>query len=301
MHTYSSLCDALQSLYGPDASVVSRRPVGGSDLNRVSRLTVETGAGIQLDLFLKENDKSLLSMFEAEATGLCALKATGAIGVPEVLAYGLDGDSSFLLLSWIASAPQASDYWEDFGVRLANMHRADTSGLCDGAFGFSGDNFIGRTPQVNTPKDTWVSFFRECRLFPQVRMAYDAGLLDVGDCRAADRVMERLDRFLIEPEYPSLLHGDLWGGNHMVGPAGHVLLIDPAVYVGHREADLAMTELFGGFHRDFYGAYREAAPLQPGYEDRRDLYNLYHLLNHLNLFGMSYYSSVKRLLNYYAG
>lgn len=298
MQTYVSLTDALQNLYGPDASVSVQRPASGSDLNRVSRLTV-SGTGRTIELFLKQNSSDLLCMFEAEAAGLTAIKDTCAIGVPEALAVGIDGSNSFLLLPWLDTATPVSGFWEEFGQRLAAMHRADTGGLLSGNFGFSEDNFIGSTPQVNDPKDTWIDFFRECRLYPQVRMAFDAGLLDSGDRRTADRLTGRLEQLLVEPEAPSLLHGDLWSGNYMVGPDGHALLIDPAAYVGHREADLAMTELFGGFHPSFYAAYREAAPLQPGYEDRRDLYNLYHLLNHLNLFGLSYSGSVRRILRYY--
>ena len=298
---YSSLNEALQSLFGTGVSVVSQRSVSGGDINRAYRLTVRSGDGSEHELFLKENSVSLWSMFEAEAAGLEALGNTGAIPVPEVLGLGIDGTSSFLLLSWVPSGAPAPGFWEDFGKQLAELHRADTSSLLAGAgrFGFSGDNFIGSTPQVNEPRDTWVSFFQECRLQPQLKMASSAGLLNSSDLAVADRVLNRLDELLVEPESPSLLHGDLWSGNYMVGPDGRAMLIDPAAYVGHREADLAMTELFGGYHPAFYAAYRNAAPLQPGYEDRRDLYNLYHLLNHLNLFGTSYYSSVRRILAKY--
>ncbi|MDO4407128.1 MAG: fructosamine kinase family protein, partial [Eubacteriales bacterium] len=163
------------------------------------------------------------------------------------------------------------------------------------------DNYIGSTPQINTPKDSWVDFFRECRLHPQVRMAYDAGYLERSAIRQADSIMERLETLLPEPDHPSLLHGDLWGGNYMTGPDGKAWLIDPATYVGHREADLAMTELFGGFSPAFYSTYRSIAHVDTGYGERRDLYNLYHLLNHVNLFGYSYVGSVLRILNRFGG
>lgn len=298
----SSLGDALVRVFGSGASVRSRASVSGGDINRAARLTVDDGTGRTFSVFVKENAASLLPMFEAEAAGLSALRATGAIGMPEVLACGTEGNISFLLLEWIESGAPAHGFWEDFGQRLAQMHTADTGSLFDGAprFGFPGDNFIGSTPQKNDPRDTWIAFFRECRLAPQFRLAFDAGLLDPSARSDADRLLDRLDRLLVEPDAPSLLHGDLWGGNYMVGPDGRAMLIDPAAYVGHREADLAMTELFGGFAPAFYDAYASIAPLQPGYRDRRDLYNLYHLLNHLNLFGPSYAPSVLRTLRQYS-
>ncbi len=178
------------------------------------------------------------------------------------------------------------------------MHQAQTDSFVPGGcFGFTEDNYIGASPQDNTPAQHWVEFFRDHRLAPQLAMAKDR--LETDDLRAADLLMDRLDEFLIEPEQPSLLHGDLWAGNYMTGPDGCAWLIDPAVYAGHREADLAMTELFSGFPAQFYDAYREAWPLQPGYASRRDLYNLYHILNHLNLFGRSYLPSVRHIMAEY--
>ena len=162
--------------------------------------------------------------------------------------------------------------------------------LSDGIYGFKNDNYIGASKQINKPKSSWITFFRECRLEPQFKMA--ERYFDNGFIRDAINLMEKLDKILIEPIKPSLLHGDLWSGNIMTGSNGKAMLIDPAVYVGHAEADFAMTELFGSLPRAFYKAYEEVNPLQPGYKERRDLYNLYHLLNHLNLFGSSYLFSV---------
>ncbi|MBQ8083862.1 MAG: fructosamine kinase family protein [Clostridia bacterium] len=309
---FASLGDALNAL-APGASLEARRPVGGSDLNRVYRLTLSDGS----EFFAKTNASSLLPMYEAEAEGLAAMRTTGTIGVTDVLAIGLDPaefgqDAAFLLLRWMDSGAKRADFWETFAEELAAMHAADTSFVFagkDGAvtvsgtprYGFSIDNYIGSTPQINTAKSTWVDFFRECRLHPQVRWAYDAGYLDRSAMRQADSVMERLESLLPEPDHPSLLHGDLWGGNFMTGPDGKAWLIDPATYVGHREADLAMTELFGGFAPAFYSAYRQIANVDPEYDDRRDLYNLYHLLNHVNLFGYSYVGSVLRTLDRFGG
>ena len=312
---FPSLGDALNVL-APGAGVEARRPVGGSDLNRVYRLTLSDGT----EFFAKTNSSSLLPMYEAEAEGLAAMRATGTIGVADVLGIGLEPaafgqDAAFLLLRWMDSGSRRADFWEVFAEELAGMHAADTSfvfakpgdalsnaAASSGArYGFSIDNYIGSTPQINTPKDSWVDFFRECRLHPQVRMAYDAGYLERSAMRQADAVMEQLEFLLPEPDYPSLLHGDLWGGNYMTGPDGRAWLIDPATYVGHREADLAMTELFGGFAPAFYSSYRQIAHIDPEYDDRRDLYNLYHLLNHVNLFGYSYVGSVERTLERFGG
>lgn len=309
---FPSLGDALNVLCD-GAGMETHRAVGGGDINRAYRLTLSDGR----DLFVKANTPSLLPMFQAEAEGLAAMRATGTIGVADVLAIGLDPaefgqDAAFLLLRWMDSGSRRADFWEVFAEELAAMHAADTSFVFagkDGAvavsgtprYGFSIDNYIGSTPQINTPKESWVDFFRECRLHPQVRWAYDTGYLERSAMRQADSVMERLESLLPEPDHPSLLHGDLWGGNFMTGPDGKAWLIDPATYVGHREADLAMTELFGGFAPAFYSAYRQIANVDPEYDDRRDLYNLYHLLNHVNLFGYSYVGSVLRTLDRFGG
>ena len=164
-------------------------------------------------------------------------------------------------------------------------------------FGFFQDNFIGARPQKNTLCESWISFFRDNRLAPQFSAA--DRYFTAEDRARNQKLLDHLEDFLVEPEYPSLLHGDLWSGNVMCGADGKAMLIDPACYVGHREADLAMTELFGGFPPKFYEAYREAAPLQPGYETRRDLYNLYQLLNHLNLFGSAYLQPVLSIIGEY--
>ena len=188
------------------------------------------------------------------------------------------------------------------------MHRAKTEEWTPGGkYGFTQNNFIGAGRQNNSICDSWIDFFREYRLEQQFKLAglyFDserqfklAGLyFDSYGRKAMLSLLDHLEEYLVEPEYPSLLHGDLWGGNFVMGPDGAAWLIDPAVYVGHAEADLAMTELFGGFASAFYGSYKEVSPLLPGYADRRELYNLYHLLNHLNLFGEGYYGEVMRII-----
>jgi fructosamine-3-kinase len=242
-------------------------------------------------------------MFRREAEGLRALAAAKAIRVPQVLAV----DEQALVLEMIRQAPKKRGFAEAFGQNFAMLHRHRGK-----ACGFPHDNFIGSTRQLNQPLDgpwdqaaddgsTWPEFFMERRLRFQVRLAASGGhgnelehLLD----RAEARIIELLSAAI---EVPAILHGDLWSGNFIVDDRGEACLIDPAVYYGHREADLAMTRLFGGFEPAFYNAYAEAWPLAPGHEDRLPIYQLYHILNHLNLFGGGYFGQSKRILQHYAG
>ena len=241
-------------------------------------------------------------MFRREAEGLRALAAAKAIRVPEVLAV----DEQSLVLEMIRQAPKKRGFAEAFGQDFAMLHRHRGK-----ACGFAHDNFIGSTRQLNQPLDgqweqaaddgsTWPEFFMARRLRFQVRLATSEGyghelerLLD----RAEARIIELLSAAI---EVPGILHGDLWSGNFIVDDHGEACLIDPAVYYGHREADLAMTRLFGGFEPAFYNAYAEAWPLAPGHEDRLPIYQLYHVLNHLNLFGGGYFGQSKRILQRYA-
>ena len=232
-------------------------------------------------------------MFEREAEGLLALASAGAIRIPEVLATS----DETLVLEMIHEAPQKDDFFESFGRAFAKLH--DHRGP---SFGFPHDNFIGSTVQCNQPLDGfgWPEFFLQRRLRFQAKLTASRGhgheiehLLD----RAEGRITELLGAAI---ELPSILHGDLWSGNFIVDERGEACLIDPAAYYGHREADLAMTRLFGGFGSAFYAAYDEASPLAPGHEDRLPIYQLYHLLNHLNLFGSAYYAQSMRILQRYA-
>lgn len=298
IQTFTSLEEAVGSLFGEKAGIAGLARIAGGDINEAYRLELHDGRNV----FLKANRKENLSFFKAEAEGLGAIARTGAIGVPDILGCGTDGAQggyAFLFLEFITSGGRVPDYWETFGHELAAMHRAETADFVSGGkYGFNDDNYIGSRRQVNGAYDRWTDFFRDCRLAPQFRQAEK--YFDRADRSRADRLLERTADILTEPPYPSLLHGDLWSGNVMTGRDGRAWLIDPAAYVGHYEADLAMTELFGRLPQRFYDAYREAAPLQTGYEDRRDLYHLYHLLNHLNIFGQTYLSSVKRIMKKYA-
>jgi fructosamine-3-kinase len=196
------------------------------------------------------------------------------------------------------SGRSGRDFPAEFGRRFARLHRS-TRGA---RFGFPHDNYLGSTPQPNGWSDDGCDFFRRRRLGHQLGLARAGGLADRGLARLGDRLLDRLDRWLDLPGEPAcLLHGDLWGGNYLVDDAGAPVLIDPAAYHGHREADLAMTRLFGGFDAAFYAAYEEEWPLSPGSEERRPLYELYHLLNHLNLFGAAYRGRCLAILRRYAG
>jgi fructosamine-3-kinase len=241
--------------------VVDARPVSGGCIHRCYRATLAGRA-----VFLKVNEARLADAFAAEADGLAALRAAGCTA-PEPLSHGAAGSESYLLMEFL-ELKSLGDY-AALGRMLDTLHRSHAS-----EFGWGRDNYIGSTPQQNRRYANWAQFWRECRLEPQLALARKNGyVLDAND------VSHLLEGH--RPE-PSLLHGDLWGGNAAYLANGAPVLFDPAVYYGDREADLAMTELFGGFPPEFYSAY---GPLPAGYETRKHLYNLYHLLNHLNLFG----------------
>ncbi|WP_090815644.1 fructosamine kinase family protein [Oribacterium sp. KHPX15] len=291
----SSLKEALISVYGKDVSVEKKQAVHGGDANDAYKLCLSNGEA----LFLKSNSISNADLFRAEAEGVGALMSTGTIRVPHIYAYGKDDGYSFILMELIERSVPKKDFWEKLGTGLVAMHKADTSSfVTDGKYGLDKDNYIGTGKQKNTPNSSWIEFFSECRLRPQFELA--SRYFDGSFIRKINWILDNLDRFLFEPEKPSLLHGDLWAGNFMSDETGQPMLIDPAVYVGCSEADIAMTELFGGFDRKFYDAYFKAMGAIPGYEDRRDLYNLYHLTNHLNLFGSSYLSAVVRTIEKYS-
>ena len=265
-------------------------PVGGGCIAHAGRL--ETAGGTY---FLKWSDGDAAQAFVLEAQGLRALReaAGAAIAVPEVIDVERGGDEhpGFLVLEWIDEGSQRQQCWEALGEGLASLHRHTND-----RYGFEADNFIGRLPQKNGWRDRWPIFFREERLAPQVAMARERGRWR----QAWDAPLENLHGQLgdLLPEQPeaSLLHGDLWGGNILATSDGRPVILDPAVYYGHRETDLAMSELFGCLPSPFYRAYRNAWPLASGYEERREIYNLYHLINHLNHFGASYAPRVERTL-----
>ena len=264
--------------------------VGGGCIANACRLETDDAP-----LFLKYGDAQVARTFPGEAAGLEAMRAAESpLTIPAVIdRAGPDEDRpGFLVMEWVETGTKSSDFWEDFGQGLAQMHRHAHE-----QYGFEQDNFIGRLPQQNEWTEAWPVFFRTQRLEPQVRMARERDRWQKQWTDALKALYRRLPDLLPETPEASVLHGDLWKGNYMVTAAGDPAIIDPAAYYGHREADLAMTELFGGYQDRFYDAYLEAWPLAPGYDTRKDVYNLYHLINHLNLFGAGYASAVEGILS----
>lgn len=249
-------------------------------------------------IFIKQNGIHMIDLFEAEAIGLWALKQQKHMRVPDVICVGVDAgrEISFIMTELIEQTPQGFDYWEEFGHSLALLHKEDASKFAEhGRFGFLHDNYIGLTPQYNNNTDSWPEFFRDFRLRPQIEMA--AEYLQGDLMKKAERLLSIIEDFIPDDFTPSLLHGDLWNGNAICGPEGKAYLIDPATYVGHFEADIAMTQMFGGFSQFFYDAYCEIIPLELEYfEERRYIYNLYHYLNHVNIFGEGYMTGVEGIL-----
>ena len=264
--------------------VRDRRALSGGDINEAYAVTLADGRAF----FVKTNRRPPPGMFPAEARGLAWLGQPGALRVPAVAAV----DESFLALELLRSTPRTASFDEDLGRGLATLHRAGAPG-----FGLDHDNFIGRLPQSNRPASDWSTFYRRERLEPQLRRALDARVAPASLGRRLDRLCARLDALVGPPEPPARLHGDLWSGNLMGDDRGAPCLVDPAVYGGHREMDLAMMRLFGGFGPRVFAAYAESYPLAAGDEERVPLYQLYPLLVHVNLFGGSYVGAVESALD----
>lgn len=261
-------------------------PLSGGDIGNAMKVTVENGA----NYFVKQYENS--KMHHAEANGLNELKTANSIRIPRVLKVNDD----FLILEFIESAEKVEKFDEKFGMQFADLHKNSGS-----KFGYIEDNFIGTTDQINIPQnENWAEFYMENRLMYQFRLAEKNGHATAELKDGIKHIEKNIENILAgSEELPSLLHGDLWGGNFIVDQRGNPCLIDPAVYYGHREADIAMTKLFGGFDKIFYSAYNENFPLKEGWEQRENIYKLYHILNHLNLFGSSYYSQAISLINSY--
>jgi fructosamine-3-kinase len=269
-------------------------PVGGGDISRAARVQLADDQRV----LVKWHPNSPPGLFSAERQGLELLRATKAMRVPQVLAHSEaeDGCPAYIVLEWLGRGSRSDRIAELLGQGLAELHRSTASN-----FGLDHDNFIGANAQPNKIGDNWVIFFRERRLGYQMELAGQNSRLPGPRAQRLEKLLGRLEAWLPAQPPVSLLHGDLWGGNWLATQDNEPALIDPAVYYGHREAELAFTELFGGFSSLFYQAYNESWPLDTGYSERRDLYNLYHLLNHLNLFGETYGASVDSVLRNYVG
>jgi len=288
MALWETIAEHIRDSSGEAFSVRRQQAVGGGCINSAYRVTDG-----ERSYFVKLNSAPGLDMFEAEAEGLHEMAASGTIKVPEPLATGLADGQSYIVMEDLPLGGSGSA--ERLGRELAAMHRSTHP-----HFGWHRDNTIGSTPQYNSESGDWITFWREQRLGAQLEMAAAKGHGGALQ-REGERLLAELPA-LFDGYTPvaSLLHGDLWSGNYAYCLDGTPVIFDPAVYYGDREADIAMTELFGGFGSDFYTAYNEAWPLDAGYAVRKTLYNLYHILNHLNLFGGGYGSQaegmIKRLL-----
>ena len=270
--------------------VVSLQPIGGGDINEAFKVTVANGE----TYFIKTHPSSPPGFFAKEAAGLKRLARTQTVSIPAVISAVEEENFSCLILEWITSGPASSRSSISFGQDLAKLHRVSSD-----TFGLEEDNYLGTLPQPNLPTKDWVEFYRDRRLNPLLQRAHQRGMLPLNILRESDLLLTNLSTILGPMEKPSLLHGDLWGGNQMVDKAGTSWLIDPAVYFGNREIDVAMMRLFGGFTHEVFEAYHATYPLSPGWEERIDIYQLYPMLVHLNLFGTSYLGSVERILRRY--
>ena len=277
-HTKAAIGAALGS------AVIRTRALSGGDINQADAATLADGR----EVFIKTNDKAAPEMFPAEARGLAWLDEAGAVRVPAVIA----AEPRFLILELLRPGRPARSFDEDLGSGLAALHRASAP-----HFGLDHDNFIGRLPQSNSTATRWSEFWRRERIEPQVRRATDAGLMSPAMTRGFALLLASLEARVGPDEPPARLHGDLWGGNLMCDDQGAPSLIDPAAYGGHREVDLAMMRLFGGFNPRTFAAYDEVFPLASGHADRVCLYQLYPLLVHLNLFGGTYVGAVESALS----
>lgn len=281
------LLEILANHLGSNPEVVSFEEKGGGSINTAAIIRTTGGT-----FFAKWNSvDGRCGMFGAEEHGLRLLAQADEIRLPKPIGSREDQSRCYLVMEYLESGDFGFDFWEVFGTRLARLHRHTQP-----QFGLDRPNFIGSLPQMNPLTDDWATFFAESRLEPQLKRAVDSGKADAQLVKKFENLYAKLGE-LFPKEAPALLHGDLWGGNFMCTIDEEPAVYDPAVYYGHREMDLAMTRLFGGFDSSFYEAYHEEFPLEPGFEKRMDICNLYPLLVHVNLFPGSYIQSVKHIVS----
>jgi len=300
---WDKIAGHISETTGETFSLDNRHSVSGGCINQGYSISSSSRA-----YFAKINQASQIAMFEAEALGLQQMRATQTIRVPEPICWGTEGNSAYIVLEWLDLGSRGGERaWEEMGRKLAAMHKYTppnppllrggeerNSTLLRGFFGWDINNTIGSTVQINNWTVNWAEFWAERRIGYQLKLARRRG----GHFPQGERLLEVIPELLAghEPQ-PSLVHGDLWGGNAGVTSAGEPVIFDPAAYFGDREVDIAMTELFGGFPAEFYRGYNQVWPLDLGYEKRKTLYNLYHILNHFNLFGGSYASQANQMIN----
>ncbi|HWB24468.1 MAG TPA: fructosamine kinase family protein [Chitinophagaceae bacterium] len=286
--TVTAVVTVLENVLHQKIILQGSQKVLGGDINETHVL--QTSAG---KFFLKINSATRPGMFEQEYKGLQLLASANALAVPAPIATGKAGINIFLVMEYIKRGNTCSDFWQQFGAGLAAQHRKTND-----YFGLDEHNYIGTVQQDNTATPSWAGFYTHQRIMPLMQLALQQHKCSVKDVQLAEKLCSRFDK-IFPKELPALLHGDLWGGNFMVGKNGQPVIYDPAVYYGHREMDIAMTLLFGGFDRKFYDYYNDAWPLEQGWQQRVQLCQLYPLLVHLLLFDGHYYNNVMEIIKRY--
>ena len=281
-----SVESTLSTHFEKQVKISDIRSIGGGCINEASLLQTNIGR-----YFIKYNSASAYpGMFEKETTGLKILADTKTIEIPEIIGAAETGKYTYLLLQYIEDGVSSLNFWDNFGKKLADLHRNTND-----SFGLDHDNYIGSLVQRNNPHPDFLSFFITQRIVPQLTEAFNKGAFTKSETRYFDSLFNTLHN-IIPVEKPALIHGDLWSGNYIVNANGSPCLIDPSVYYGHREADIAMTKLFGGFQPEFYHAYNQAWPMDKDWQKRMNIFNLYPLLVHVNLFGGSYSGQVLQII-----
>ncbi len=284
MSFYRSIEAILSESTGLPFTIETRHSIGGGCISLAERISGNGRA-----YFIKSNTPSFLDSFETEFESLEALRSDGSVFAPEPIATGCVEDRSYLALEYVSIQNHSRANWARFGQQLASLHRTQQP-----YYGWHRDNYIGATPQRNPKSDVWLPFFQEHRLRFQVELAESKGFVP----KRLSKLYEELPKLFQDYRpMPSLLHGDLWSGNVAFRENGDPLVFDPCCYYGDREADIAFTQFFGGFPSDFYDAYQQEFPLDSGYTRRKDLYNLYHCLNHFNLFGPPYDAQAQAMID----
>ncbi|MGL5083388.1 MAG: fructosamine kinase family protein [Microcoleaceae cyanobacterium] len=288
---WDQIAEQITQATGKKFEVKDRQSVGGGCINQGYRLSDHS-----INYFVKLNQASHVAMFEAEALGIQQMWNTQTIQVPRPICWGIAGSSAYIVMSWLEIGGRTgSQEMAEMGHKLALMHQWRAPKFYPGwhQFGWEINNTVGSTPQINTWTEHWADFWEEHRIGYQFRLAKRQG----GSFEQAEELLRRIPELLANHQpQPSLVHGDLWGGNAAVTLTGEPVIFDPATYFGDREVDIAMTELFGGFSPEFYEGYNKVWPLEPGYKHRKILYNLYHILNHFNLFGGGYGSQANQMI-----
>ncbi len=286
---WTTIADHISTTTDRSFQPIAPRNVSGGCINQGYCLTDG-----QRTYFVKLNQAERVAMFEAEAMGLQQLQATATLRVPTPICWGVDENQSYIVLEWLELGRGNRQAWAAMGRQLATLHRVSGEQGKGSGYGWDRNNTIGSTPQLNPWTANWTTFFRDHRLGYQFQLAQHRG----GHFPQQQRLLEAVPHLLADHDpLPSLLHGDLWSGNAAITNNGEPTIFDPATYRGDREADLAMTELFGGFPPEFYQGYAEIFPLADGYPQRKILYNLYHILNHFNLFGGGYESQANQMID----